>query len=378
MQKKMAILYLLVVSSILTLIGSTAPWRPLIPMMKHNSLEENCVEHLLKTKLESRTVGEPTMWYYRGWVRDPSNGQRIVGIEGVERVVSIRDFNVSASNITAEVLSTETRQSPGSSLLTNSRSSSTYLTHKLFVYVNINNRSEAITKFRKASLAPLRCVNPVSELRELVSLKSQSALSDRFPKNRMPGAESHIFWPSGRRIYGQLTFASDFNTMADSEGSNPIAVGKSLAFAHSVRGNKKRPVRRWVSFHGSDDSNVGRSSEVYHFFRSEQPLQQLIRKIRMSFVGKSGLPLKHSLAFKYRRFGAAPAWLSPRKPCEIEIQGYRLESTEDLPDYALELLESCVPGFFQDQLTAQKFFAIGRDPYSSYQPWYQRFLTFLT
>jgi hypothetical protein len=196
---------------------------------------------LIKSLANAR-AGSPdnsgVVWYHTGVMRNPLTGAEVVGIEGLEFV----------SRLPANFSST----SSSSELYTES-----YLSRKLFAYVNAKNRSEAIRSFRvRPPHSPARDVQPFKELNQVVTLGVDS----------QGNAFTYVAFPSGRtlhstrvRISASTGLATNGNSNSNNNNERRSGIAAVAApsgplnnpvfdVVHFMSAKKKKSFNRYVSF----------------------------------------------------------------------------------------------------------------------------------
>lgn len=346
---------------------------PFIRLFADTSLPEK----LLKFKTGKNKFA---IWYYQGYIRDPANGKNVVAIEGIEKIQSLHGKNLSSildGNNSSTVLSNNL-----------STSSSTYLSHKIFLYVDANNRSSPLTGFRKTRMAPLRKVNPFNSQLECVHIDIDNSNSSSKELNLFFGSNSEkiragsvtdslparlsstVFWPGGRCIEGKLWVEK----LEEHPRGRVSSSGWTIH--HSVRGRKKKRTNRWIAFGpDNDEANMGKSNEVYQLHDSTGPsLPQSWKLIGKKSSSAEPFPLSQVSAWMYyKRYGNSPAWLAPQKPCEIELRGYRLSRLNEVPRSTRELFMPYASDFLNDQPPSLKSMQEkSKDPLSQFTPWYTK------
>lgn len=329
-------------------------------------------------------------WYYTGSVRDPVSGREIVGIEGVEKISPITSDLTSflgspaAINNFSQAIADQFLHAPVPPHSISTAKS--YLSHKLFLYVDAQNRTSPVSSFRKSRMAPARPVNPFKELLEWVQLDVNPVSMASNSKEAGDGAPrsncrviSTVMWPGGRTMEGRLFLESldTATTGIASPNLSPSAMG--IAVHHTIRGRKLKPVNKWIAFGPSQEGSVGKSSEVYRLQENRAPRMVLNPWGKMKKLSKDETHLACSpIRMFYKRYGTAPAWMAPQRPCEIELYGYRIDNPKWLPSTTKELFHPYANEFFATSnpstaaLVDEK-----KDPYFNYKPWYTKLAALL-
>lgn len=235
------------------------------------------------------------IWRHQGVLRNVHTGEEVAGIEGIEVV-----------------------------RLLPSAGDGCYLSKKVFCYVDRSNHSQPLLAYRRQPLSPVRSMNPVRVMEELVTIS--------------PGNAS-VRWPGGRSLQ-----ARPFTLKQ---------VGKHLQVENTISA-APRVVRtawsRWISFSSPQSARHGRSAETYTM--TVPPWWAPWRQPTMS----------------YRRFGEPPAWMSGRG-CVVELTSTRCSSAAALSAASsrrlLEMAEC--EGLAGYDISA---FRNGTDLLAGFRPWY--------
>ncbi len=208
-----------------------------------------------------------TVWYHRGWLKNPSTGNILAGIEGIEFVKPCPNIFLG------------------------------YSTKKHFVYVNASNRSILLTSFQAQRTAPKRRVNPGKSYSSIVNLHTIQDDTD------MTKGRCTITFPGGRSIFSKRLKAYNLS-------------GKNIMVENAVVAEIPTLVKKWVSF-GRNHAQIARSHEQYYV---EENIQADKSMRSLSYVPD------HDAVIGYRRFGEGPSWIQPSRPLLIEINSYRLSN----------------------------------------------------
>lgn len=344
-----------------------------------------CEDMLRKLKdLRVGRKGESVMWYYTGVIRNPVSGSEVVGIEGVERCVEVPGTFFEG----------EEDNSKGST-------SFTFLSSKLFVYTDLQNRTKPVTLYRVQPAAPARPVNPLSELNCVVTLGyRRRAVASDSPSGSKQGAKgkregviqksqtpfdffSVVRWPSGRAIHtNNIEIAPTGSNDVPGVGSRKA--GQALDVIHYINGisacknvttstrnyggiessaaemlskRGKFNWRKWITFSGSGSQPwYGKSQEYYTISAGRGKGDGwLPSRMGLSLVGspspsgaEQGGILKQPLAtMRYTRFGEGPEWYAAGRPCSTELYAFKYNSVRDVPVQARDLLQGLCPQFFE-------------------------------
>jgi len=345
-------------------------------------------ENYLKRFIALRTGDNnqnPVFWYYSGVVRNPSNGVAISGIEGVEYVVPIPEQLISSSDHAID-LTTE-RSSQGNSDKANNHDTKlySYLTKKLFFYVNPHNSQELLTKFRVQQSAPAREVNPITSFSEYVKFYTH-------PDSKK--LHSVIEFPGQRELFPQkVQIIKDGETSSvdveDDEGTSRISQEnfdqERYHIGHIVTGGKRPQkssfLNSLVSFSASSASSPlhGKSQEYFSIWRNKSNKGRL-QALFSRWNPKSALDTTNQIQFDYIRYGESPAWAIPGTSCLTEIHAQCFpEGYNSLPDNIRSLVEKHQAQFIQqlpqssNKYDALQLFKLEEDKYQSYAtPWYKR------
>lgn len=348
------------------------------------------VKRFLQLRVGSDNKQSSAFWYYTGSVRDPVSGREIVGIEGVEKICALTSNLTSflggpntATNFSQAIADQFLLAPMSPQSMSTSKS---YLSHKLFLYVDAQNRTSPVSSFRKSRMAPARPVNPFKELLEWVQLDVNQVRVDSNSKEPGEGAlrsncrvVSTVMWPGGRTMEGRLLLESldTATTGISSPHFAPSAMG--IAVHHTIRGRKLKPVNKWIAFGPSQEGSVGKSSEVYRLQENRAPRMVLNPWNKMKKISTEDAHLAHSpIRMFYKRYGTAPAWMAPQRPCEIELYGYRIDNPKLLPSTTKELFQPYAKEFFATSNPSTAALVDEKnDPLFKYKPWYTKVATLL-
>lgn len=232
----------------------------------------------------------------------------ILGVEGLEfnrrlSLEEVEDFEASRNrngtyNIPANSLKKKDRKNP----------SSTFISKKVFIYTDVVNRTEIISRFRAGKFAPKRPVNGVKTMYELVTVGSKiknsesveptiDGASSSMDVNNVDGIKDDSIVTSSKKsrrkiheqpkklgnIYAEIEWPGGRKTRTEKisitrESGSPFSIldvlfgdfndRKELGVQYNVinfmRGKPKKPFNRWVSFASPPDNVAsGRSQEYY-------------------------------------------------------------------------------------------------------------------
>ena len=255
------------------------------PIKPHNNHDDAVCDGLLTLRTGGLTKKRGVVWHYKGILRNPMNGAVIVGIEGLEltRRLSPLEMNITSLHIN-----------------NNSVTSSSFLSRKVFVYTELQNRSVAVTKFRSGKHAPLRPLTPAREIFERVTIgpfdanngrrsRSTSTTNDTMmgstvrvprPSTAVPSRTdfgryiAEVELSGGRQLrtdklsiscqHDGLTSSTLMNVMHRFMTGTKGQYGMQYNVVNFVRGRPKKLTNKWISFASpSDLITSGRSQEYY-------------------------------------------------------------------------------------------------------------------
>lgn len=336
------------------MVTSIQRFEPLTLKLPFQGHKEELEDKILKLRYPA---AENTRWYYTGSISDPANGIRVAGIEGLEFLSPLQDFNISAI----------VPQQKGSNPLSTNDIMPAYISHKVFIYTNETDRSLAKTTFRKNKLAPERkVVNPVNEFVNIVTF------GNRISQNVH---RSYLVWPSKR-------FSSGIVRPIDSQhGDHSLVPPQStngVTFQHKISANPpRRKVNKWIGF-GSSRDNSAKSVEIYSISQSVprilQPIANRLRILQGGSSSVSGSYRNSPVMIQYRRYGESPAWLAPGRHCEIVINGYKINSIQNIPIATQKLFQEYAPHMLEGTggVSTLDEFMIADDRSDQYRPWYSQ------
>ena len=228
------------------------------------------------------------------------------GVEGLEytrrlTLEEINSYRRSRNETLENTLENEQKSSDKSV-------SSTFISKKVFIYTDVKNRSEAISKYRAGRFAPARPVNAAKVMYELISVGAKDKTDNgiNIPKNiNVPVAASssnekqvttqkvkssrrkgrtlysenkkngnhfaEIEWPGGRKTRTEKILITRENGVPFSvldvlfgDFNQRKELGVQYNVINFMRGKPRKPFNRWVSFASSPDNlGSGRSQEYY-------------------------------------------------------------------------------------------------------------------
>lgn len=187
--------------------------------------------------------------------------------------------------------------------------SSSFISKKVFIYTDLRNRSEIITRFRSGKFAPKRPVNGVKVMYELITIGTKPVDGDSNKANRVRDEDTRavtaagfdqttdikstsststnkknvkpsksggnffaqIEWPGGRKTHtNKITINRDsgepFSILdvlfGDFNDRNELGVQYNVI--NFMRGKPVKPFNKWISFASPPDNVAsGRSQEYY-------------------------------------------------------------------------------------------------------------------
>ena len=212
------------------------------------------------------------VWHYSGIIRNPLTGFPIAGVEGLEKVQAVSDHynpdkSESNSNSTANIYK------------------KSYVSEKVFVYTDLDDRTTPMKQFRVGKFSPKREINPVIRFSEIVTLTCTEEAGKPFVV---------ITWPGGR-----ITETYKFNVTC-LKGNwlqrFPIFKSTCLEVMNNMRAVKKRRIGRFISFAPTGSGDCGRTQEYY--------------TIRQD-------PFHNSAVMSYRQYGECPPSFSVGRACNL-------------------------------------------------------------
>jgi len=245
-------------------------------------------------------------WYYSGILRNPLSGKELVGIEGLEIIERKNDIIAESMKLDDSVVGA-------------------YRSKKIFIYVNLTDRSRELTKFRLSPVAPQRQVNPVVEFSHTVVLRLSNS-TDNAKKKFVPSATVVC--------YGGRSFTNAHLAVASTDDGG-------LEVVNHMRGGRKRnKINRWLSFASPQSERAGRSQEYYTMNSGSLLLDQFLRINSPSHM------------VTYKRIGEAPPWFAVGQACSTELTGRRFTRLEDIPSSTRSLINRLRPEFLAQTITS--------------------------
>ena len=352
-------------------------------------------------------------WYYTGTLRSTSTGREIVGIEGIEIVSPMiryrRDGLASTnSNITSNHdtkrrrrrrIRGKGRENNDNIAIDKDKYKISYLSNKMFVYVNKDNHTSVVEKFRLHPSAPLRDVKYLKQFHELVTVgidyKNQLYASTEYPSQRTIKTS---------KISMNDNINNNIYNYRISSLEKLLFGKKTINIANFMSGMPRRYIHRWISFSSNQDSGSrGRSQEYYTLTRScnlfNIDVDNMIPKLFIHSIATyidikdklsvwnrslrrrinsndiitagyedpknshskfnqfitlyqyytnksktnngtsiSSLPIKPSITMNYQRYGECPSFFSADQSCCVELHAVKLDSLRYLPMNIVQLI----------------------------------------
>ena len=293
------------------------------------------------------------VWHHLGVMRNPLTGAEVVGVEGIELVVPLPSEVFTNDPNDTEITKTSKNIIKDVPLFSES-----YLTSKIFVYVDGKNRSQAITSFRvRPPHSPSRQVNPIKEIHQLVTIGL----------NEQGKLYSKVGFPGGRTIESKRIKISSKSITNSEEGpkdSTALSIRPSFRFGKAdlladwknpsfeviqfVSAKKKKTINRFISFQSPGNDISGRSQEYYTIQLIPQTLSKLLKGLGLG-LGRKDQPSQPTAKMIYKRYGECPPWYSVAKATSMEIQALRYNCLAELP---LEVLERFLE--FEEETVSNK------------------------
>ena len=258
----------------------------LVQNKPHNNHDDAVCEGLLTLRTGGLTKKRGVVWHYKGILRNPINGAVIVGIEGLELTRRLSPLEMNNTSLHTNKSTTVTPLS--------------FLSRKVFVYTELQNRSAAMTKFRSGKHAPLRPLNPARDIFERVTIgqfdgtngrilgtksNTNETTTSRTVGEALPTSVQRRRTDSGRYIadvelsggrhlrtdklsisrqHDGLTSSYLMNVMHRLLTGTMGQYGMQYNVVNFVRGRPKKLTNKWISFASpSDLITSGRSQEYY-------------------------------------------------------------------------------------------------------------------
>lgn len=209
-------------------------------LQSHSSID--IVDDFLTLRAGQHGRTEGVVWHFSGTIRSLSSGNEIVGIEGIEFIRRL------AGDRVAKITNT---------------SQGSYISKKIFVYSNLHNRSDLVTSFKVNPIAPVRTVNPVKQLSEIVTIGSSIKPVKQSPSRRnsdiaievhKPSFFSKVEWPGGRVMETKKINLKRNRINGDSKSwADPFLYKQEINVVHFIKGARPKSVSKWISFAGQSD-----------------------------------------------------------------------------------------------------------------------------
>lgn len=325
---------------------------------------------------------KPLYWYYTGSIRNPMTGNIIAGIEGIEFVQRLPDWNENQVKDTFTAIMSKLRLNINqlheldNNHTTKSSYIPSYMTKKIFIYTNPLNHSNILSSYQIRPQSPKRVINnPYKELNEIISIQSSNIFDNSYkvviqwPKGRISCTkkmqilsdikqpkQSHQDQKNDMNI-NQLSSKYNTDTL---EIKNFIHGGKIKLKNHKILKNQffniLKQSTRWISFSSSSLSDFnGRSQEYYSIYP--------IKLMNFIKLGQSGMI--------YHRYGEGPAWYALKHACNTELHGISFQSLDQIPKSTVAMISSVCPHFLNEKLSID-LFDNKMDMLEKYKPWYSR------
>lgn len=369
--------------------GSALPHAPF-------SIEK--IRYFLRNKCQNPFTKNAAIWSYEGRLVDPTNGNVIANVEGIELVRTLTEI--------ARPLPTNGENSGGvwnflrglrrlddlkvRSMLADPGwdYAGTILSRKLFCYSPIHGKDGGLMKeYRLHPTAPLRKL----KTEDVVAL--YDTVTTFISTQDGEGMVVMTEWPDGHWIQSDASSIGGIRKPTENEKGDESSSGrKYFEFTVYARrsGRNETPVlppylsktdqnaegdstsvltvpprSRFIQF-GRDDNAEDRrygARETYSYLIGSG---EMTRGDRLKSILREGLSnLKErvglwdcdlmekqsnmdphrSCTVRYTRYGEAPAWYGPGKMCTLELWGRRVESVADTPPLAATFAATRIPGF---------------------------------
>lgn len=363
------------------------------------------IQHFLRNKCQNPLTKNAAIWSYEGRLVDPTNGNVIANVEGIELVRSLTEISrpvTSSGKDGGDVWNflrglrrlgdlkvRSILADPGWDY------AGTVLSRKLFCYSPINNKGGGLMKeYRLHPTAPLRKL----KTEDVVALYDTA--TTYISTQNGEGMVVMTEWPDGHWIQSDASsigFQSgagggigrahengkneksssarkyfEFTVYARRSGKNEIPVlppsvskTEQNTDGDSTFMNTVPPRSKFIQF-GRDDNTEDRrygARETYSYLigsgemtRGER-LKSILREGLSNLKERVGLwdfdfmensktmDPHRSCTVRYTRYGEAPAWYGPGKMCTLELWGRRVESVADAPPLAATIAATRIPGF---------------------------------
>jgi hypothetical protein len=370
-------------------VGSALPHAPF-------SIQK--IRHFLRNKCQNPFTQNAAIWSYEGRLVDPTNGNVIANVEGIELVRTLTEI--------ARPLPSNGENSGGvwnflrglrrlddlkvRSMLADPGwdYAGTILSRKLFCYSSIHDKDGGLMKeYRLHPTAPLRKL----KTEDVVAL--YDTVTTFISTQDGEGMVVMTEWPDGHWIQSDASSIGGMRKPMENEKGDESSSGrKYFEFTVYARrsGRNETPVlppylsktdqnakgdstsvhtvpprSKFIQF-GRDDNTEDRrygARETYSYLIGSG---EMTRGDRLKSILREGLSnLKErvglwdcdlmekqsnmdphrSCTVRYTRYGEAPAWYGPGKMCTLELWGRRVDSVADTPPLAATFAATRIPGF---------------------------------
>mmetsp|Transcript_10065 Transcript_10065/g.11164 ORF Transcript_10065/g.11164 Transcript_10065/m.11164 type:complete len:487 (+) Transcript_10065:220-1680(+) len=355
------------------------------------------VHNYLTTRCHNPLSPTSAIWSWEGRLVDPSNGDIIANVEGIELVRTLSDIE-STNNLSG--VNDEDRKTglwkmarglrrldnlKVKDMLTADKNgwdyAGTVLSRKLFCYSPVGS-SGMLNEFKLHPNAPTRQI----ELDEAIALYDTATTFI----SRDGGREMEVVteWPDGRWVQSSASagLIKGDGTQVDysNNGINVKGRQSSIPFEFTVyaknsgrsqilslpskRRDEPDGIQRskFIQFGRDEDSENRRfgARETYSYTikgQSEIGMFTRLRSLGRETISNLGERVGiWDFAFdndnksrkndnlctcQYTRYGEAPPWYGPGRMCTLELWGRRVDSVTDAPPLAATLAATKVPGF---------------------------------
>lgn len=383
---------------------------------KQNEIDINKINQFIKLRAANNEnrLSRYSYWHHSGVLRNPYTGKEIVGIEGIEIIYPI-DY-INTKNHKKNTINNTTTAA------TNDIYKKSYLSKKIFFYVDKDNHNQVIEKFRLQIQSPLRNIKPIKILYELVTLGIDN-------NNKLFAS---VEYPSGRTIRtSKIQINNQINTISILE--RILLCKEKLQIINYMSGMPKKMINRWISFnHNKDIGNRGKSQEyyiiskyggimnldieniipklslniLYFYINIKDSLNHIIsrnnnkynnninnnnnntslssiHKQNINWILKNKLLLnniniKPQITMSYQRYGESPSWFSINHACSIEIKSNKYTSSKYIPINIKEFIERNQPEFINNNYDISTITQFRKqiDLLNKYLPWYSYYNIF--
>eukprot|EP00979_Chaetoceros_neogracilis_P003688 scaffold654_cov253-Chaetoceros_neogracile.AAC.12 len=364
--------------------AASASALPLVPFStKH-------LQNFIHNKCQNPLTNNAAIWSYEGHLVDPTNGNVIANVEGIELVRSLTEITrpdlsekknlwklVRGLRRLDDLKVRSILAGPGW------KYSGTVLSRKLFCYSPVGGGG-LMKEYRLHPTAPVRKVNTDQAIAlydtatTFISTKNgkEMVIMTEFPDGHWIQSEAASTGFQGTEGEGKGDTTDgrkpfEFTVYARRSGKKESPALPSIAKAQQRKNRHKKssmkegpPRSKFIQF-GKDDNTEDQrfgARETYSYImgnrdtRKGQKLRSVLRETISNIKESSGLwdfetgneksiDPSHSCTVRYTRYGEAPTWYGPGKMCTLELWGKRVESVADAPPLAATLAATRIPGF---------------------------------